>query len=233
MKASTTDEVNRLLKLWGVEPVLPWTEQLVSMAGPPLWRQFMETAAVAYQFQQPADAPLPQGTFTIGRDKAKQAASIYTARRLEGLNSVNETTSQLIADQLAEGIGNGENISKLSARVRSVYDAETEGGEPMSRYRANMIARTESAQASTMGILAGWAEAGIKSKKWILSGNPCSYCVAAAAIVNAKATDVLAPFFEKGTSITDSYGGVMSLDFADVQGPPLHPHCGCALESVV
>ena len=91
-----------------------------------------------------------------------------------------------------------------------------------------MIARSESARAYTEGELLAWEEAGIESKEWLLSPDPCPICQTMADEFEGKQVPLRQPFKKIG----DVVGG-MEIDYADVDGPPIHPNCHCNMTAGV
>lgn len=127
---------------------------------------------------------------------------------------------------LAEGVAAGESTADLATRVR-------EGGV-FSASRAEMIARSESARAYGQGQIDAWKESGIvEGKQWLLAPEACEFCEAAAAIFEAKTIGLEEAFFKKGSMLRGSQGGVLTLDYADVDAPALHPNCRCDLIAVL
>ena len=134
--------------------------------------------------------------------------------------SVSDNTAQKIADAVSEGIDEGDTTAQIAERI-----AESRG---ISRERAEMIARTESAYAYTEGRLQAWKETGIVTgKKWLLSPDACEFCEAAARQYGDKAIPLDKPFYEVGTTLQGTRGGSMRLTYRNVDGPPLHPNCRC------
>lgn len=79
--------------------------------------------------------------------------------------NVNATTVEKLSRVLAEGIGAGEGIAKLTDRVNSVY-------EEYSTYRAEMIARTEATAANNRGFMESYEQSGVaNAKEWIATGD--------------------------------------------------------------
>lgn len=78
---------------------------------------------------------------------------------------VNATTIEKLSRVLAEGIGEGEGIAKLTERVEGVYDE-------YSTYRAEMIARTEATSANNRGFIESYEQSGVaNAKEWISTGD--------------------------------------------------------------
>jgi len=133
--------------------------------------------------------------------------------RLAG--EVNEVTRAGISRALANGIAEGEAIPALQARVRDVFREATD-------YRAEMIARSETARASSRGDLEAWRQSGVvESKEWLLGPDPCEFCEAMAGEVAALDES----FVAMGDTLAGAAGGEMTADYEDIDAPPLHPNC--------
>jgi hypothetical protein len=139
--------------------------------------------------------------------------------------SVSDAAARYIADTVAQGIEDGDSIEDMADRI-----AEQRG---ISRERAEMIARTESAYAYTEGRLESMKESGVVTgKRWLLSPDACEFCEAAARQYGDKTVPLDTPFYTIGTTLTGVAGGRMKLTYRNVDGPPLHPNCRCDVIAV-
>lgn len=118
------------------------------------------------------------------------------------IKGVGDTLLDLLGNSLGEGIANGEGIDDLSARVGEVLDDPDRG---------DIIARTESARASSVASMDSFAENGIGGKEW-MTFDPCPICEENEADGVIDITDV----FSSGDT-----------------EPPAHPNCECAIAPVV
>lgn len=92
-----------------------------------------------------------------------QSVDAYLADRLDKFSNVNRKTVQDVQTALTAGVQAGETIDQLSKRVRSVFSAA-------SKFRAQMIARTETISAANRGSLeAATASDEIAEKGWLHS----------------------------------------------------------------
>ncbi len=73
---------------------------------------------------------------------------------------VNESTADMLAEQLSEALKNGETIDQISRRIDNVFDYSE-------KFRSIRTARTEVIGANNAGQLQTYAEAGIEHKQWI------------------------------------------------------------------
>lgn len=78
----------------------------------------------------------------------------------ERIAGINETTRRKLGEALAEGVGEGEGIPELSARVESVFD-EARGR------RAEVIARSEVIPAANAGAHESYVQNGILGRSWL------------------------------------------------------------------
>lgn len=141
------------------------------------------------------------------------------------VQSVTESVDERIKEAIAVGIEQGESIPQLSVRLQ---ESVTE----MSSMASERIARTETNRAFLVSREKSWMESGaVWGKRWQLAPDACSFCVAAASEYGVQPLGT--PFFRKGDTITGAEGTTMKLDYADVEGPPLHPNDRCGLVMVI
>jgi len=154
------------------------------------------------------------GTSTLGDlavgidfDIDNPRAQKWLGTRLEQYSkSVNGTTLDSIKRTLREGVAEGESIPKLRKRVQGVFDG-------CSRYRAQMISRTETGTASGQGSLEAYRQSGVVEKKeWLAAPDSCDDCLAN----EAEGPIPLEGTFTSGDST-----------------PTAHPNCRCAISPVV
>jgi HK97 family phage portal protein len=161
--------------------------------------------------------------FDVTNARVAEAIRNYSIRLAGEVNAVSLTR---LSNTLSEGVAAGEAVGDLSARVTDTF-------EDFSNNRAEMIARTESARAYVDGEIEGWEDSGVVvGKKWLLAANSCEFCRAAAKEFAATTVGLRDAFYKQGTALRGVDGGVMQLDYSDVNGAPLHPHCRCDLIAV-
>lgn len=106
-----------------------------------------------------------------GFDAAAQLGAPFTAAdprvaeavtlRANKIKGAAQTTFDAIAAQLARGYEDGDTLQQLAARVRTVFDVAT-------RYRSEMIARTEVMGAMNTGHLIAARQSGVvETKTWV------------------------------------------------------------------
>lgn len=142
-------------------------------------------------------------------------------KRLAG-NFNAETKAKLNAT-LTEGFQNGESLAKMSKRVTSVYD-EAKG------YRAERIARTETLRASNAAANEAYRQSGhVTAMKWIAEPDACEFCLAMEAL---DPVPLSGAFAELNENIEGVDGGTTTIDYDNVEWPPLHPNCRCTIVPV-
>lgn len=100
-----------------------------------------------------------------------------------------------------------------------------------SNFRAKRIAESESSRAVHLGQrMAAEATGVVKGYIWLLSSDPCKWCLE------------LAARFPEGVGLHDDFGTQSSYDngpktpnpaYEQVDHPPLHPNCQCTLLEIV
>ena len=120
----------------------------------------------------------------VGHDPGSLAESFEIRRAIEQqvqtlAQRVNDTTWQRVQQQLSQGLGAGEDLDELAARVRHVMDVRTSD--------ARRIAQTETTKAVTTGQRVAWSDAGVTHSEWVtsLDGNTRSTHVEAHGQIRA------------------------------------------------
>lgn len=154
-----------------------------------------------------------------------RAAEALSRHRATVIEQVMDTTLNGLRKTIQEGVEAGATISDLSVAVRDQID-ETYS------WRAENIARTETANALGAGRQAGLTELGIDTKEWLLAGGPCPMCEGFAAAMVGKKIPIDQPFMRAGESWVGTDGKTYTAT-RDIQHEPLHPSCRCAMVGVV
>jgi HK97 family phage portal protein len=81
-------------------------------------------------------------------------------RRLNKIKDVNDTTYNLIKQEMAKSIQLGESIGEAAARIDKVYKFSED-------FRSTRIAQTEIIGSTNEGQLMAWIDAGVEYKEWI------------------------------------------------------------------
>jgi len=79
---------------------------------------------------------------------------------LEKAQDINDTTKELLANSLGDGIAAGESTVELETRIADQFDG-------LRDYRTERIARTESAGSMNFGSTATYKSAGVEKKSWL------------------------------------------------------------------
>jgi len=169
--------------------------------------------------------------FDVRNPKVAESLSKYTGLMA---NRVNETVREGIREAIQIGLRNGETGRQVRDRVLEAFGCtrdevgKVQAAEGL-KYRAEMIARTETARAESSGYREQAKDAGVTEIVWICAGDPCDWC----AELDGRVVAIDKPFFGKGETFTieheDGSEHAMHLNYADVDGPPLHPWCRCSL----
>lgn len=137
----------------------------------------------------------------------KQIAGLY-----------NEDTIKALQKSINEGATQGESLVKIKKRVESVF-SDAKG------YRAERIARTESARHANYGAELSYKQSGYSSVKWITNPNACEFC----RTFEGQVRTIGGKYIGVGGVVTTESGNQMSIDYRDIEVPPLHPNCKCSL----
>lgn len=159
-------------------------------------------------------------------DRTNDLVTRYLKDRIyQFAEEMTKETNRLLGDTLAEGIKNGEGIPDLRKRVSGLF-------EDMEKYRSERIARSEVIRASNFASETVYKESGVVSRKrWLtaLDDRTCEWC----GPMNGKIIGLDDSFFDKGDSFKGRDGGVLDLDYEDVDYPPLHVNCRCTIIPIV
>ena len=136
--------------------------------------------------------------------------------RVSGL--YNKETIDALNKTLIQGVKDGESLAKLKKRVEQVY-GDAKG------YRAERIARSESARFTNDTVAQTYFENGYSEAEWFINPGACEFCEAMAQQTNS----INSNFLELGDVLTGSKGGQLSIDYSSIEYPPLHPNCTCSL----
>jgi len=138
-------------------------------------------------------------------------------------DKISSTSAGDVREILTEAETEGWSLSELSEHLQDKFEA-------WDSTRADMIARTETIRAANAGALESYKQAGITRKVWIADGDACPYC----AGLDGTVISIDEPFLEQGTKYQpDGAKTPLSIDYEDVDGPPAHPNCRCAVRAEV
>lgn len=137
-------------------------------------------------------------------------------------------TQDKIAKEIAEGLQEGESISKVGKRINGVYDEVL--GVKTPGFRTERLARTEVIKASNEITEAAYKQSGVVQKKeWFANPGRCEFC----ASLDGSIISLGATFVPKDSTLEGANGGTRVNSYEDVRHPPVHPSCRCTLIPVV
>jgi len=85
------------------------------------------------------------------------------------VTQMDEETKRRLAKVVSDGIKNKRGVPGLSRDIKKQFTN-------MSRYRSQMIARTETANTLSQASLDNMMDMGIEGKEWVTGGEPCEIC---------------------------------------------------------
>lgn len=116
---------------------------------------------------------------------------------------IDEETKRRLAQTISDGIKNKRGIQGLSSDIRKSFDN-------MTRYRSQLIARSETASALSQASLDTMSDMGIEGKEWVTAGDD-------RVSIECQGNEA-----EGAIPVDQMFsGGVMA--------PPQHPNCRCAI----
>jgi SPP1 gp7 family putative phage head morphogenesis protein len=185
---------------------------------------------VRYTFMSGGERALRQVTMQREFDALNPRVAVALDKHRAGsIVGINDTTLKRLRHSLAEGIAEGETVTDLRGRLEGQYDS-------FDKYKAVMIARTETIWAWNEGAVQGWIQSGVVEKKqWLSSADmrTCDWCEE----MDGKIIGIEATYFAKGDSM--SLGGEpgherkMDFTYEDVGHPPLHSQCRCSCIAIM
>ena len=129
-----------------------------------------------------------------------EAIKIAKERSRWLIKEMNTATQEQLRNIIANSIKNKRGVPGLARDIRGAFDN-------MSKYRSEMIARTETANALSQASLDRMNDMGVSGKEWI-GYNPCPIC------------------------LKNESAGIIKRDASFPSGdlaPPAHPNCQCAV----
>lgn len=186
-----------------------------------LLRSFIEAEGIV-QIQE----LVPNKVFYMQTEAIKK---FLTTEALKFISTINEETTEQLRGELSDGVGKGEGIPQLKARVEKVFD-DAQG------YRAERIARTEVIRATNFATEEAYKQSEVvEAKEWLTSKDErlCPFC----APQDGKIIGLSETFFDKGdvvSGVTEEGKSVsLTIGVSNVSSPPLHPNCRCTLIPVL
>lgn len=146
------------------------------------------------------------------------ALNALDRHRALAVEQVLNTTMDGLREVVMNGIASGMSTAEIAAGVRTQI-------EQTYLWRAENIARTETANAYGAGRNAAFVELGME-KSWLLAGGPCPMCEGFAAAKAGKKIKATEPFASAGESWVGTDGKTYTAS-RDIMHEPLHPSCRC------
>jgi hypothetical protein len=154
--------------------------------------------------------------FNIADPGVRAWLAWYVPQFSEALEEVNVTR---LRSELTEGMAAGESIPQLMARVNETF-------ESFDKYRAEVIARSETSRASNRAAIEGYKQSGVVTRKvWMTAPGCCDWC----AELDGRVVALEENFYNLGDSVVSEDGRLMNVQYEDIESPPLHPNCRCAI----
>lgn len=176
--------------------------------------------------QQGSRAALLAGQGRTGFDLASKAVQDYLKNRVFDFSTeVNAETNKQIGEALAEATKNGEGITEIRKRIENLFD-------DMTKVRAERIARSEVIRASNFATTEAYEQSGVvDSVEWLTTDDErtCQWC----GPLNGKVIPLGDTFFQKGSQFEGKDGGILNLDYENINFPPLHPSCRCTVVPII
>lgn len=151
-----------------------------------------------------------KGTF-----RTVDSASLAFFRNYSLILSTKETATTIdnMKSIIFSGIREGKDIDVIARELRTTgvspftrrIPTTPAEAQRIVRYRARMIARTETLRSSNMGRMYSYKINGVKRVQWMVGTRPCPICA-------------------------DYEGRIFDIDDAPI--PPLHPNCTCTIAVV-
>jgi len=228
----TTELVNQVTRLLRSAK---WNRDLTEALQPYLARALEGGAALGMDtLQRVAGTPAVAQLGWSSQQLEDYVARSSTTLAQRAAASVNGYTEARVRDLLGDGLAKGETVGELADRVQAWAEGADDAAGDMTRRRATTIARTEAARAASTANQDAWRATGlVTGKRWELAPDACEFCSAAAKAYGKAGVPLDQPFYSQGETLAVRGGGSMNLDFEDVQGPPLHPNCRCAMLPVL
>ena len=156
---------------------------------------------------------------------------------------INDTFAKEIQAQILLGQQGNLTYHELVNNIDDILDKWAGKGVPKGfSFRADMIARTETARATNQGALQVYMAEGIKQVEWKSVGDSCAYCASLDGTIVQTGNnfidhnaDYIPDPQEKvvdGVVVT-TQAPPMKATYEAINAPPAHPDCDCVLVEVI
>ncbi|MDO8794386.1 MAG: phage minor head protein [Vicinamibacterales bacterium] len=173
------------------------------------------------------------GAFDI---ESPQIQAFVRGYRFKFAERIADTAAEHMREIMATGLESGQTIREL----RQAIMADPVIGPEADKYRAEMIARTESVRATGEGQAESWRETNraalvegmappFTGEIWRTSPEACAFCVD----MDGKITQIDEAYFPQGGEFVLEGVGRMSFGYEAVERPPLHPNCRCDSDPII
>jgi len=173
------------------------------------------------------------GTFDVENPEVQRWLNSYTMKFAQRINA---TAADRYREIISEGLRGGETLRDIRKRILD----DPVVGPTADKYRAEMIARTETARAQNAGQEQAWVNANVEAREagvdvpfigkvWRTNPDACDYC----ASMDGKLVELTANYHELGSTMELEGVGSMAFGYEAVGYPPLHPNCRCYVDTEI
>jgi len=169
---------------------------------------------------------------TMGNNEAKfritkQIRDTINKRLALAFPAYETETRTALANILGDAIQEGDSIAKISGKIDEYY-------KQSKSYRSIRLARTETMKAMSASTREAFEQTGIvTAQKWFANPDACEFCQE----LNGETVSLTTNFRNIGDTVsaTDASGAetTYSVDYDNIDGPPLHPNCTCTTLAVI
>lgn len=222
-----------------IDKILPegerekWIEEVAKVARPHL-EKTIKDAGLEALVRTRVDAGESVVGLTFDLRNRRAATYLEDATRRIGTDAVTVGWRDEIRAALVEAVDAGMDVRRTKKLIEEKTSNEIRG------FRAERLARTETAFAHINATEMGWQESGVVlGKRFVLAPDACPFCVAIAEELGEKSIPLGQSFFDLGKELKAEFElqdgtkkeRTMVLDYSpDGRGltiPPVHPNCRC------
>lgn len=208
-----------------------WRRIITENAGPEVQALLAEGAAKGIDVIRDLGLSI-EGVFELESPQVQAFLKDYT---FKFARSISDTAADRLRSIIGEGLAEGASMRELEKRIL----ADPVIGPASDAYRAEMIARTEANRAENAGAERVWVEANkdairngqavpFSGERWRTQPDACKFCVS----MDGRVSGFGEAYYKVG-DVMEVGDSRMKFSYEDVERPPLHPMCRCALEPVV
>lgn len=154
------------------------------------------------------------------RKKVKSSIKKFT-------KSMTETDLNALTDKIVTLTANGATVNDIKSEVAGFFDNARQK-------QIDTVVRTEVLRTANLATTDAYKQSdAVIGKQWTTAGDSdvCEFCLQAEKDYQDVALD--ANFANKGDTIEDGQGNVMTLDYSHLEAPPLHVRCRCDILPVL